>query len=228
MEARVRKYVAEFVGTFALIFIGSMAAAIAFEGQGPLSASIVMAGLAHGLTLLVMVYAIGAISGCHINPAVTIALALLRKISIMDAAGYIVFQLAGGIVGSALHQAVRAKGATNLGATSLGSGVGEGAGFLLEAILTFLLVTVIIGAAVSGKAPAGFHGVAIGLTLAAAWIVGGSLTGASLNPARTLGPAVMTGDFSAHWVYWAGPIAGAAVAALVGWYLFLKDAKAPA
>lgn len=226
MESRFRSYLAEFVGTFALIFVGSLAAAVAFESRaGVNSAGIVLGALAHGFILMVMIYALGSISGCHINPAVTIALAFLRKISITDAVLYITFQLGGAIVGSLLHAAVRAQGDTNLGLPGVSPSIGDGSGFLLEAITTFFLVIVIIGTVVSGKGPAGFHGLAIGMTLGASWLIAGSLTGAALNPARHFGPAVVTGDYGSIWVYWAGPIAGALVAAAIGWFLFLKDSE---
>ena len=226
MEFKLRNYVAEFIGTLALIFVGSMAAAVAFESLGGVdSAGVVVGALAHGLILVVLVYAIGSISGCHINHAVTIALAALRKISITDAVLYIVFQLVGAIVGSVLHMLVRAQGDTNLGLPTISSSIGDGSGLLLEAIVTFLLVTVIIATAVAGKGPAGFHGLAIGLTLGASWLIAGSLTGAALNPARHFGPAIVTGEFGSIWVYWVGPIAGALVAAVVGWYLFLGKSE---
>ena len=224
MQLKFRNYIAEFVGTLALIFVGSLAAAVAFESAGKVdSAGVVLAALAHGFILVVMIYALGSISGCHINPAVTIALTFLGKITIKDAILYIVFQLGGAIVGSLLHLAVRAQGPTNLGLPGIADTIGAGGGFLLEAITTFFLVTVIIATAVSGKGSPGFHGLAIGLTLAASWLIAGSLTGAALNPARHFGPAVVTGEYGSIWVYWAGPIAGALVAAGLGWFLFLRD-----
>ena len=224
MQLGPRAWLAEFVGTFALVFVGSMTAAMGAEGFGGGPApGVVVPALGHGLVLVALVYALGAVSGCHINPAVTISLAAIRRFPLAHVAPYLGAQIAGGIVGGLFHFLTRAKGPSEYGLTMPAAGVGEGTVFLLEAVLTFLLVTAIVGAAVSGKAPAGFHGLAIGLTLGAAILVGGALTGASLNPARTLGPAVFAQNFTAHWAYWAGPIIGGLAAAVVG--VFVHDLR---
>ena len=217
MQFGPRAWLAEFVGTFALVFIGSMSAAMAVEGFGDAPpAGVVVPALAHGLVLAAMVYAVGAVSGCHINPAVTISLAAIRKFPLVEVAPYVVAQLAGGIVAGFFHSWVRARGVSDYGLTLPATGVSDGQAFLLEAVLTFLLVTVVVGAAVSGRAPNGFHGLAIGFTLAVGILAAGVLTGGSLNPARTFGPAVVSQNFTAHWVYWAGPLAGGGVAAFAG------------
>lgn len=207
---------AEFVGTLALTFIGTMTAAMAGEGFGGVPAGdVVIPALGHGLILAAMVYAFGHVSGCHINPAVTISLAAIGKFPLKQVGPYLAAQVSGGLVGALFHFWVRARDASDYGLTVPGPGVSEGQAFLLEAILTFLLVTVIIGVAVSGKVPTAVTGIAIGGTLAAAILAGGALTGASLNPARTLGPAAVSHNFTAHWLYWLGPIAGGLAAALV-------------
>jgi aquaporin Z len=192
--------IAEFVGTFALIFIGAGAGAVGKVG-------LVGVALAHGLVLMVMAAAYGDISGAHINPAVTIGLWAGRQIKSAAAVAYIVVQLLGGIAGALLLRFVLGSGAGSLGATVLGSGVSPVEGLVVEAVLTFFLVNTIYQTAVRGKA-GNLAPVAIGMTLAFGILMGGPLTGASLNPARTIGPAVATGDYSDLWVYLAGPVLG--------------------
>ncbi len=199
--------VAEFIGTFSLIFIGAGAAAV--------SGNLVAVALAHGLVVMAFAYAYGNISGTHINPAVTIGLLVGGQIKLGDAIGYIVVQLIGGIVGaSALFYVV---GPGSLGATVPAEGVGIGQAFLLEVILTFLLVNSIYHSAVSGKA-GNLAPVAIGLTLAACIAMGGPLTGASLNPARSLGPALFSDAptaISSLWIYFVACPVGGVLAACV-------------
>jgi aquaporin Z len=192
--------IAEFVGTFALIFIGAGAGAIGVGG-------LVGVALAHGLVLMVMAAAYGDISGAHINPAVTIGLWAGRQIKSAEAVGYIVVQLLGGIAGALVLRFVLGGGAGSLGATVLGAGVSPLRGLVVEAVLTFFLVNTIYQTAVRGKA-GNLAPVAIGMTLAFGILMGGPLTGASLNPARTIGPAVAMGNYRDLWVYLAGPVLG--------------------
>lgn len=202
--------VAEFIGTFALIFIGAGAGAIGVGG-------LVGVALAHGLVVLGFAYSYGHLSGTHINPAVTLGLLIGGEISLEDAAGYWVVQFLGGIVGGfALSFALSGSefAANGLGATNLAVGVSPIQGLIIELILTFFLVNTIFNAAVSGKV-GNLAPIAIGLTLAFAILMGGPLTGASLNPARTLGPALASGNFSDIWLYFVGPFGGAALAALL-------------
>lgn len=219
MQTGPRAWIAEFIGTLSLIFIGSLSAAVAFEVLDGGAAGVVLAGLAHGLIVLAMIYALGAISGCHINPAVTIALAAIGKFPIRATVWFISAQLSGAVVGALLHSWIRAKGATQYGLPLPGNGVTESQALLLEAVLTFFLVTAVVGAAVSGKASRGFGGLAIGLTILASWLVGGALTGAALNPARSFGPMLVSLNFDSWWVYWVGPIAGGLVAAVIGSFI---------
>jgi aquaporin Z len=198
---------AEFVGTFALIFIGAGAGAI---GAG----SLVGVALAHGLVLVAVVAAYGPISGAHINPAVTIALWFGRQIKAAEAVGYIVVQVLGGIAGAFVLRFVLGGDGSGLGATVLAGNVSPIQGVVVEAVLTFLLVNTIYNTAVSGKA-GNQAPVAIGLTLAFCILMGGPLTGASLNPARTIGPAVASGNFSNLWVYLVGPVLGGLAATLL-------------
>jgi len=197
--------IAEFVGTFALIFIGAGAGAIGVGG-------LVGVALAHGLVLMVMAAAYGDISGAHINPAVTIGLWAGRQIKTAAAVGYIVVQLLGGIAGALVLRFVLGDAAGGLGATVLGAGVSPLRGLVVETVLTFFLVNTIYQTAVRGKA-GNLAPVAIGMTLAFAILMGGPLTGASLNPARTIGPAVATGNYRDLWVYLVGPALGGLAAA---------------
>lgn len=199
--------IAEFIGTFALIFIGAGAGALGTGG-------LVGVAFAHGLVIVAFAYAYGHLSGTHINPAVTIGLFAAKQIDAARAGAYVVTQLLGGIAGAFALQFVLGDKAGSLGATTLAEGVTPAQGFVIETILTFFLVNTILNAAVSGKA-GGHAGLAIGLTLVFCILMGGPLTGASLNPARTLGPAVATGNFSDVWLYFVGPILGGILAALL-------------
>lgn len=207
---------AEFLGTFALVFVGAGAGAIGLGG-------LVGVALAHGLTLAGFIYAYGHLSGTHVNPAVTFGAWIAGAIDLRRALSYWVFQFAGGIVAALALRAVLGGVVGGLGATTLAGNLLIGgqrvvvtpmAGFAVEAILTFFLVNAVLHCAVGGKA-GNLAGLAIGLTLTFSILMGGPLTGASLNPARTLGPAVATGNFADLWVYFAGPLAGAAVAAVL-------------
>jgi aquaporin Z len=212
-----RALAAELIGTFALVFIGAGAGAIALGG-------LVGIALAFGLVVVCLAYAFGHISGTHLNPAVSIGLWLTGQLKPVAAVGYIVVQCLGAVLAAFALAWVLGGTGSGLGMTVLSSNleVGNGAvvtitpiiGVVVEAILTFLLVNTILNTAVTGKA-GDLAGLAIGLTLAFCILMGGPLTGASLNPARSLGPAVATGDYQNLWVYVVGPILGAALAALV-------------
>ena len=193
-----KNLVAEFVGTFALIFIG--AGAVAIDKGG-----LVGAALAHGLVVVAFVYAYGHISGTHINPAVTLGLLIAGEIEFVAAIGYWIVQFLGGILGALVLNAVLPN-----------PGVGAAQGLVIEIVLTFFLVNTIFNTAVSGKA-GNFAGLAIGLTLIFCILMGGPLTRASLNPARTLGPAIFSTDpqWGNIWLYFVGPCVGAILAALL-------------
>ena len=209
--------VAEFIGTFALIFIGAGAAAV--------SGNLVAVALAHGLVVMAFAYAYGNVSGTHINPAVTIGLLAGGQIKLGAAIGYILVQLAGGIVGASVLSFVLGSQGGSLGATVPAEGIGSGQAFVLEVFLTFLLVNSIYHSAVSGKA-GNLAPVAIGLTLTACIAMGGPLTGASLNPARSLGPALFSDAptaISSLWIYFVACPLGGVLAAGVHRFLTLKD-----
>lgn len=208
--------VAEMIGTFALIFIGAGAGALGIGG-------LVGVALAHGLVIVGFAYSYGHISGTHINPAVTIGLWVAGKVDAGRAGAYIVTQIIGGVLGALALRWVLGGTETGLGATVLASGLEVGSatidispavGCFLEAVMTFFLVNAVLNAAVSGKAGE-LAGLAIGMTLAFCILAGGPLTGGSLNPARTIGPAFATGNFANLWVYLVGPILGAIAAAVL-------------
>lgn len=214
----MKKYLAEFIATFTLIFIGA----------GSILANNNLTGIAfaHGLAIMCMVYATAHISGAHINPAVTIGMWVTKKINSKDGFFYIVAQLLGGVVGALALKTVfvDVSSSLNLGTPALASGLSFFNGVLVEAILTFLLVFVIFAVAVDKRAPKGFYGLAIGMVITFDILAGGPLTGAAMNPARAFGPAIVSGYFVNHLVYWVGPIVGG-VAGAVTYNKFLLSKK---
>jgi len=217
--APLQRGFAEFVGTFALIFVGA-GSIIATHG-GNLTAI----ALAHGLVIAVMASAVGHISGGHFNPAVTFAFVVTRKIEIHLAAAYWFAQLMAAILAAFLLEAVLPQpqvDAVNLGAPSLGPGIGAGGGVVIEAVLTFFLVWVIFATAADPRgAFASIAGLAIGFTITLDIFMGGPYTGAAMNPARALGPELVQNFWSDAWVYWVGPLIGAALAALAYEFFYL-------
>jgi len=212
-----RSLTAEFIGSFALIFIGAGAGALGIGG-------VVGVALAHGFVIVAFAYAYGHISGTHINPAVTFGLLIAGEIKIVDAIGYWISQFAGGILGGFALNFVLGVNAGSLGTTVLAEGITPLQGLVLETILTFFLVNTIFNTAVSGKA-GNLAGLAIGLTLVFAILMGGPLTGASLNPARTLGPAIASGNYADIWLYFVGPLLGSGLAALLYLGMFKEKTK---
>lgn len=215
--SRFRKYISEFVGTMVLVFMGCGSAVFlgAAVGGGHLAVAI-----AFGLSIVAMAYVIGNVSGCHINPAVSLGALLDKRISFSDFCGYVIFQVAGAIAGAAILFAVsNIVGIDHTGA--LGSNLVAGAGgiggaFLIEGILTFIFVLTILGVT-ADESKGGVAGIVIGLTLTFVHIVGIPLTGTSVNPARSIGPAIFArGDaLTDLWVFIAAPLAGAILAVIV-------------
>lgn len=212
-----RKLLAEFLGTFLLVLIGVGSAVAGIKTGGT-----VVVALAFGFVLLALAYALGPVSGCHVNPAVTLGVLLSRGMTAVEAGGYWIAQLAGGIAGAAVLKLLTSgfgkitdqTGA--LGSNDYGTTISAGGAFVLEALLTFVFVTVIL--LVTGRAAApGFAGLAIGITLASVHLVAIPLTGTSVNPARSLGPALFAGgDPLAHvWLFLLAPLVGGALAAAV-------------
>lgn len=214
----IKPFLAELVGTFTLVFIGAGAGALASANGG----GIVAVALAHGLALMVVIYAWGSISGAHVNPAVTFALALTGKTSWGEAVQYWVAQLVGaGAAGFALLFAL-GDSAGSLGMTLPAGGISDMQAIFIEAILTFFLVTAVFGTAVAGR-NGNAAGLAIGLVLAMDILMGGALTGASMNPARSFGPALARFEFQSFWIYIVGPVLGGSAAALLYDRVFLKS-----
>ncbi|HXU78086.1 MAG TPA: MIP family channel protein [Methylomirabilota bacterium] len=224
----LKQCVAEFVGTFALIFIG--VGVIANHANLNSNAGLLAVALAHGLTIAVMVSATGAISGGHLNPAVTFGLWVGAKIDSKRAAAYWIAQLSGAVIAAAMV-AVLLNSADTPGKELVIKGtpaMGKGATALqsigIEAVLTFFLVFVVYGSAVDVRAPK-IGGLAIGLTVALDILFGGPFTGAAMNPARTFGPALVGGLWANHYVYWVGPLLGGALAGLVYGRFLIQDTK---
>ncbi|MBB3082211.1 aquaporin [Geodermatophilus sabuli] len=212
-----RSLFVEFLGTALLVFIAVGSAVAGIDVMGPAGVA-----LAFGLVLLALAYAIGPVSGCHINPAVTLGVLLSRGMTAQEAVGYWVAQFAGGIAGAALLQLLTSDfgGMTDqtgaLGSNDFGTTISGGGAFVLEVLLTFAFVFVIL--LVTGKSAApGFAGLAIGLALTAVHLVGIPLTGTSVNPARSVGPALFAGGAPlAHvWLFIVAPLVGAALAVVV-------------
>ena len=219
----MKKYVAEALGTFVLTFLGCASAM--FIGCGE-PAGVVGVAIAFGLTVVAMAYTIGGVSGCHINPAITFAVALSGRMSWKDACGYWVGQIIGGIIAGALLMllagVVAAPDMTGaLGSNGVANAGGVGGAFLVEVIATFIFVLVVLGAT-DGKIGAGnFAGLAIGLTLILVHLVCINLTGTSVNPARSIGPAIFAGGQALKdvWVFICAPLVGGALSA-VCWKYF--------
>lgn len=210
------KCVAELIGVFALIVIG--AGSVCLLGLPNSPQNLVGIAIAHGLVIAVMICALGHISGAHFNPAVTVAMISVKKIEPPLAVAYILAQLAGSVAGAYVLKEIFAPGVaavTHLGTTAPAHGFTDMATFYLETILTFFLVLVIFGSAVDKRGANIICPLAIGGTVCLDILFGGPLTGASMNPAKTLGPAIMSGMWKAHWAYWAGPILGGVLAAQI-------------
>jgi aquaporin Z len=224
-----RRLVAELVGTFVLVFGGTGAAAIAARFP-EVGIGLVGVSLAFGLTVLGCAYALGPISGCHLNPAITLGLCVSGRFKWRDLPIYVAAQLVGGVIASAVLLAIL-KGqpsgylaSDGLAANGYGQhspgGYGIGAAFVCEVVLTFIFVSVVLGTT-SRRAVAGFAGIPIGLTLTLVHLVGIPVSNVSVNPARSTAPAVIEGGWalSQLWLFWVAPLLGAAIAGLLGAWL---------
>lgn len=219
----MRRLAAEFAGTFLLVFAGPGAVVInEVSGGGVGSLGI---GLSFGLAVMVAIYAVGHISGAHINPAVTVAFALSRHFPWRLVPSYIAAQLLGACAASAAHLTLFGNVA-NLGATSPSGSPWQALG--LEVILTFFLMFVIAAVATDVRAVGQAAAIAIGGYVALAATFAGPIAGASMNPARSFGPALLNGSWNGHWVYWVGPLLGAAFGALLYRYVRAADPPEPA
>jgi aquaporin Z len=221
----IKRYIAELIGTMVLVLVGCGTAVISINYMFPLGVA-----FAFGLAVLAMVYAFAGVSGCHINPAITVSMLIVRKISVKDAAFYIVFQCIGAIIGAGIlysiavgnpsyNIAVDGLGQNGYGVASLG-GYPLASALIAEIVLTFVFVLVVHGST-HERVPKGFAGLAIGIALVFAHLVAIPIDGTSVNPARSLGPAVFAGGLALEqlWLFIVAPIIGGILAALV-WKIF--------
>ena len=208
--------VAEAIGTFLFFFVG-MGAVILGSHTGDTSGGLIGVAFAHGLALAVLVSALGAVSGAHFNPAVTFAVWLTGRIEPARAGLYVVAQLVGAVLAALALRLVFPESSWEpvaLGTPALGEGTDVAQGIVIEAVLTMVLLVAVLGTAIDPRGPK-IGGLAIGLAVAADILMGGPLTGAAMNPARWFGPAVVSGTFDNWYVWWIGPLLGAAIIALV-------------
>lgn len=206
---------AEALGTFLFFFVG--AGAVIVNGGAAGSPGLLAVALAHGLALAVLVSALGAVSGAHFNPAVTVAVLVSGRITAGLAGMYIAVQLAAAVAAGLALRAVfpeAAWGPVGIGTPALHPAIGVPGAIAIEAVLTVLLIIAVFGTAIDRRAPK-LGGLAIGLAVAADVLMGGPLTGAAMNPARWFGPAVASGSFDNWYVWWIGPLIGALVAAVL-------------
>ncbi|MDD2213058.1 MAG: MIP family channel protein [Oscillospiraceae bacterium] len=231
----MKKYIAEFFGTFVLVFFGCGTAVVTggfTGGTGSGFLGVAAIALAFGLSIVAAAYAIGPISGCHVNPAVSLGVLVSGKMSFKDFIGYVVGQVAGAFAASAVFSIVLANstlegyGADGYGELS-GVGLGLGGALVVEFVLTFVFVMTVLGVT-SSEQTANLAGLMIGLTLTLVHLIGIPLTGTSVNPARSLAPAVFTGGTALQqvWVFILAPFAGGALAGVVHRYFYSKKALA--
>jgi len=222
----MKKYVAEFIGTMTLVVLGcgtAMTVGCGYEG----STGYILTAFAFGLTIIAMAYSIGNISGCHINPAVSLGVLMTGGMDSKDFVGYIISQTLGAFTGSLILAAIFGLGGIEdktggFGSNGLAGVNGNAiAGLLVEIVLTYIFVTAILGVTSKKASHGSFAGVVIGFTLVVIHILGIGLTGTSVNPARSIGPAIVaafygnTAPITCLWVFIVGPLAGAALAAVV-------------
>ncbi|MBA3317232.1 MAG: aquaporin [Gemmatimonadales bacterium] len=225
MHSLFRRSLAEGLGTFGLVFFG--AGAVATQSMPNGASGVLGVALAHGLVLGVLVTGLMGISGGHLNPAVTLGLVAVRRTEVRAGAAYIAAQLLGAVLAALLLQAIypiaMIRG-MSLGAPAIANSIQFHQAILIEAVMAFLLVSAVFGTCINPAAPR-IGGFGIGLALTVDILVGGPLTGAAVNPARAFGPALVSGQWVAHAVYWVGPILGGVVAALLWEHVLLRDVK---
>jgi MIP family channel proteins len=219
-------YIAEFIGTFVLVLSITLSVTLFVNSQGTGSDWVVV-GLVHFLVLFMLVQTLGSISGAHLNPAVTVSLAVLRKIRPNDAVVYILLQLAGGVAGALVTKFLlidtladqQNVGAPALNHSLLGTSLG---GLIAEGIGTFMIVWTVVAVAVNPRATRDWAGLAIGGALGLQVMIFGPLAGGSANPARWFGPALVGTHWDDFWLYIVGPLGGGVLAAVLYWYLFVE------
>lgn len=222
------KYISEFLGTFALIFVGAgcVCADYYLVKSGSQGFGLLGIAVAFGFVVVAIAYAFGYVSGAHINPAVTISMVVSNRMDAKTGFLYIVSQLGGAILGGYLLKMLfPAAMAVNLGTCTLGSGVTILQAIIMEAVITFFLVFVVYATVIDKRATPALAGLAIGLVVLFGVMVGGTISGGSMNPARVFGPALASGHFDSHYIWWLGPIAGGVLAGLVYENFFAEKAK---
>ena len=225
----MKKYIAEFVGTFWLV-LGGCGSAVLAAGLPDVGIAYAGVALAFGLTVLTMAFAIGHISGCHLNPAVTLGLTVAGRFDKSDVPAYMIAQVLGAIVASAVLFYI-ASGADGFGGGLASNGFGShspqgysmGAGLVTEVVMTMMFLIIILGAT-DKRAPAGFAPIAIGLGLTLIHLISIPVTNTSVNPARSTGPALLEGGIALQqlWLFWLAPMIGAVIAAVI-YKWFEKD-----
>ena len=215
VSSSIKKYCSEFIGTAVLVFMGCGAAV--FLGVATDGGHLAVA-FAFGLSIVAMAYVIGNVSGCHINPAVSLGALLDKRIGGKDFICYVISQILGAIAGAALLFSISSISGIDhtgaLGSNAVANAGGIGGGLFVEIILTFIFVLTILGVT-ADSSKGNVAGIVIGLTLTFVHIVGIPLTGTSVNPARSIGPAIFSGELADLWVFIVGPLIGAALAACV-------------
>jgi aquaporin Z len=225
MPSLFRRSLAELLGTFALVFIGAGAVASKYFPEA--TYGIFGVAVAHGLVLAVMVTALLGISGGHLNPAVTLGLVAVRRADLRTGLAYIVAQLLGALLAALMIKMVYPLGVVrpiSLGTPTIANTIQLQQAMIIEGLMTFFLVSAYFGTILNPAAPR-LGGLGVGLTLLFDMLVGGPLTGAAVNPARAFGPALVSGQWVGHLVYWIGPIMGGVLAALLWEYVLLRDVK---
>jgi len=225
MSSLLRRSLAEAVGTFGLVFIGCASVASRYFGEA--NYGLLGIAMAHAIVLSVMITATMSISGGHLNPAVTIGLLVARRATGRTAAAYIAAQLVGAVFGALLLRflwPVNLTRAISLGTPAIAGNIVVSQAIGIEAVLTFFLVSAVFGTCVNPNAPK-VGGFGVGLVLLFDIMVGGNLTGAAMNPARAFGPALVSGQWVGHGVYWVGPLLGGIIAALLWEHVLLKSSE---
>lgn len=208
-QSKLPKYLTECLGTFFLVFMGTGAIIVNQISNGQLTHMGV--SLVFGLIVLAMIYAIGHISGAHMNPAVTLGFYTAKKLPEGELFPYLIFQLTGATIASLALKIIFHSTPTTLGATlPAGSWIQS---FTLEFILTFMLMFIVMAVATDDRAEGTMAGVAIGATITLEALMGGPISGASMNPARSFAPALLSGQWTSHWIYWTAPILGSCTGA---------------
>jgi len=221
-----KKYLAEFVGTFALVFIaaGSVCADFYLKQAGGQGLGLLGISIAFGVVVIAIIYAMSYVSGSHVNPAVTISFWVTRRMEPNTAIMYIISQIGGAVLAGYALKTLFPDAAKTvfLGTCMLSNGVSVFRGMLMEFIITFLLVFTIYGTLIDKRASAGFAGVAVGLVVLIGAMIGGTISGGAMNPARVFGPALASGQFTHHYVWWVGPVLGGIAAGFVYDKLFAE------